>query len=91
MQYIYCHSAAEHLADILVFATGSAEIPSLGFEPQPTITFGHQQDFHDDHTAEFPYANTCSISLRLPVLYSFDDFEQNMNAAIMHATTFSAA
>ena len=80
------------LFTLLVFVTGSATIPPLGFHPQPTITFGHRQDFAepDDQSIDYPFANTCSNSLRLPVLSSSDDFCANMLAALRIATTFSA-
>jgi hypothetical protein len=78
------------LADLLVFATGSASIPTLGFDPNPVITFGHKE-FLDtsDPTVNFPVANTCCNSLRLPILTSYDEFRDNMYSAVVMATTFS--
>ncbi len=66
-------------------------MPILGFNPAATITFGHKEDLMGDATAEYPMANTCSNSLRLPVVQAYAEFERNMNAALTMAVTFSLA
>lgn len=45
------------LQDVLLFSTGAAEVPPIGFQPTPALTF------HDDGL--FPWANTCSNTLSL--------------------------
>jgi hypothetical protein len=66
-------------------------IPPLGFEPEPTLTFGHSENLDCDPAKDFPVVSTCTNSLRLPVLMSYDDFARNMLSAISFATTFSLA
>lgn len=48
------------VGDILAFATGASTTPSIGFSPQPPISF------HD--RSKYPEANTCSSVLRLSTL-----------------------
>ena len=79
----------DELETLLVFATGADTIPALGFDPQPTITFGHDVEV-TDFTAAYPVANTCTNTLRLPVLPSYDEFYHNCYSAI-HAVLFFTA
>ena len=46
------------LRDVLIFATGSDEIPPTGFEPRPRIEFLYNTK---------PRANTCGNVLHLPL------------------------
>lgn len=84
---IFCLEKRQ-LAQLLVFATGSDVVPDLGFEPLPTVTFGHK-NLISDATQPFPMANTCTNTLRLPVVESYDIFVGNMMAALTMATTFT--
>jgi len=89
---VTCLNIAEsdQLPALLRFATGLECIPPLGIDPQPCIVFGHPEDFaSSDPTMSFPFANTCSNLLRLPVLQSYNTFAENMMAAVTMATTFS--
>lgn len=80
------------MSRLLVFITGLGEIPALGFFPEPQITFAHSEDLPLlDPTKEYPVANTCSNSIRLPIVQTYDLFLRNMTAALEMATTFSAA
>ena len=47
------------LDSIIVFATGMAEEPPLGFSPKPSLLF--------QEGTTFPSANTCANHLRLPI------------------------
>jgi len=76
------------LSELLIFATGLDVLPPLGFEPARTITFGHPSNL--DFKTAFPVANTCSNSLRLPVLQSYDLFVQNMLGAFEMVKMFNA-
>ena len=77
---------------LLIFATGLADILPLGFFPQPEIIFGHQADFSGkDMTAAFPFANTCTHTLRLPVLDDYEIFKTNFIAAVSNVTLFTDA
>jgi len=77
---------SSHLEDLMIFATGLDAVPAIGFDPQPSITFGHDVT---DCTAQFPLANTCTNSLRLPIVPSYDVFSANMLAAITTVVTFT--
>ena len=90
---MHCYlSDQDRLSTLLVFVTGLDEIPALGFEPTPSVTFGHAEDLSaTDLTSQFPVANTCSHQLRLPVLATYDEFANNMTAAIEMSTTFTLA
>jgi len=79
---------AGQLESLLIFCTGSDTVPALGFEPEPSITFGHDVD-DDDYTALYPVANTCTNNLRLPILVSYDKFSSNMLNAISTVSTFT--
>lgn len=46
---------------LLMFATGSTNFPTTGFQPNPTITFVH------DETKTIPSAHTCANMLYLYV------------------------
>ncbi|CAM4571035.1 unnamed protein product [Leuciscus chuanchicus] len=52
--------AAVSVEDVLMFATGLSSLPPSGLEPLPQIEFLND--------SAFPMANTCSNSLRLPLL-----------------------
>ena len=53
------------LQDILVFATGASEPPPLGFDSKPCLEFT---------AGKYPTANTCRVTLYIPLLYSEYDF-----------------
>jgi len=89
----YCLFAESmQLQDLLIFATGMNSVPALGFAPEPTIKFKHPDDCApEDQAKDFPYANTCTNTLVLPVLFSYDQFSENLVAAITMAKTFTDA
>ncbi|XP_057183740.1 G2/M phase-specific E3 ubiquitin-protein ligase-like [Triplophysa rosa] len=69
---------SQRLGAILAFATGSDQVPPIGFHPQPSIAF-----HHDTETPQrFPVANTCIICLRFPLYSTYSDFKSNMDFAI---------
>lgn len=72
------------LQQVLIFTTGLDSIPALGFNPQPIIEFDHDGQI-------FPKANTCTNTLRLPCLGSYEEFMANMSAALTTCVTFTAA
>ena len=75
---------------ILTFITGLDVIPPLGFQPEPSITFGHPDTLEPgDWTKDYPVVNVCSHSIRLPVVDTYETFTINMSAAIEMATTFT--
>ena len=78
---------------LLAFATGAQRIPALGFHENPQVEFHHLEEIAEDRkcTAEFPHANTCSLTISLPILDNYELFKERMVAAITQCTTFSAS
>jgi len=78
------------LQSVLKFATGCEEIPVLGFVPQPTIVFLHDDSNHDDpYRTGYPYADMCALVLKLPIIENFERFQQVMCSCLRLCTTFS--
>lgn len=71
----------QQLETILAFATGANTVPPIGFSPQPSIEFLHQE--HDAaSTSKLPIANTCINCLKLPLHTTYRDFQENMDFAL---------
>ncbi|TRY65131.1 hypothetical protein DNTS_022286, partial [Danionella cerebrum] len=70
------------LESIMEFATGASTIPPLGFPHQPEIQFLHQDG------KIFPEANTCLITLRLPVHAEYETFKTYMREGIIQSPCF---
>lgn len=68
------------LEDILMFATGLKEIPAAKLIPQPQLTFQKH--------SRFPEANVCANTIKLPILPSYEIFEEAMNYGIKNAPGF---
>ena len=68
------------LQDVLMFATGLKEIPPAKLTPQPQLTFQKH--------SRFPEANVCSNTLKLPILPSYEKFEEAMNYGIKNSPGF---
>lgn len=68
------------LQDILIFVTGSSEIPPAGFQPDPSIEFTSER--------VFPIASTCSNVLILPLGLSYDAFRYKMAFGIVNSPGF---
>lgn len=83
-------SEEDLIGNLLRFVTCMETIPPLGFDPEPKIFFGHADMLSpDDKTVDFPYANTCANTIRLPVLDSYEKFKNNMMVAMEIVTTFT--
>ncbi|XP_073699771.1 G2/M phase-specific E3 ubiquitin-protein ligase-like [Garra rufa] len=78
-----------NLEDVLVFASGASAIPAFGFKETPTIEFLHEN--LDGSRRMFPEANTCSITLKLPVGLEYEDFCQFMTEGILQSPNFGVA
>ncbi|XP_074648996.1 G2/M phase-specific E3 ubiquitin-protein ligase-like [Tubulanus polymorphus] len=78
----YWYDFVEHLG-------GLARPPPLGFDPSVCIRFRHPSDGSDEWTRNYPIANTCANILHLPVLSEYDEFQQNMLAAILSCLSFT--
>lgn len=85
-----CSAERGALRSLLAFATGLDRIPSVGFDPRPKITFGHAEDLEaSDQSLEYPKANTCANSIRLPILRSLEKFKANMHSALSMCSIFT--
>ena len=57
--------------DVLVFLSGASQVPPLGFEKKPTISF------------RLATASTCDLQLRLPVMHTeYAQFKEYMLMSI---------
>ncbi|XP_034738154.1 G2/M phase-specific E3 ubiquitin-protein ligase [Etheostoma cragini] len=80
----------QKLGMILAFATGANLVPPIGFSPQPSIEFLHQE--HDaGTTSKLPIANTCINCLKLPLHTCYKDFQENMDFALGNTHGFGMA
>ncbi|CAL9692713.1 unnamed protein product [Knipowitschia caucasica] len=72
---------------ILAYATGSSNVPAIGFFPSPKLTFVH------DDTKHLPIAHTCSNELQLFVnkknLEDDNEFDYNFLVSLMNGSIFS--
>ncbi|XP_062323974.1 G2/M phase-specific E3 ubiquitin-protein ligase-like [Osmerus eperlanus] len=72
---------------ILTFATGSSKVPAVGFQPNPKISFVH------DETKNYPIACTCSNELQIFVnaknMADDDEFDYCFVVALMNGAVFS--
>jgi len=66
------------LEELLVFLTGASAIPILGFQETPSISFLDDSDSRK----EFPVVSTCSLTLYLPNVNSYDEFHRNFKNAM---------
>ncbi|XP_034553486.1 G2/M phase-specific E3 ubiquitin-protein ligase-like isoform X3 [Notolabrus celidotus] len=78
----------QKLGTILAFATGANTVPPIGFSPQPSIEFLHQDT---GTTSKLPIANTCINCLKLPLHTSYKDFQENMDFALGNTHGFGMA
>ena len=78
------------LKHALIFATGLAGIPVLGFDTQPTLGFIHPGE--EDHECEkgCPKPNTCGLKLRIPILRDYSQLKTVMENSLLRCTTFTS-
>ena len=55
--------------DILIFVTGAADVPPMGFSPSPTLEFCDE--------IKYPTASTCTNVLTLPLNQAYEEFKDN--------------
>ena len=63
-----------------MFGTGLREVPPATIRPQPQILF--------QKTSRFPLANVCSNTIKIPILQSYEDFQEAMDFGIQNAPGF---
>ncbi|XP_076735306.1 G2/M phase-specific E3 ubiquitin-protein ligase isoform X2 [Maylandia zebra] len=68
------------LEDILMFATGLGEIPPAAIQPKPQLLF--------QTTSRFPVADVCANTIKIPVLHSYEDFQEAMDYGIQNSPGF---
>lgn len=73
-----------NLEDILVFATGAAKIPPMGFGEQPTVAFKKR---HEAGSA-LPSASTCTNRLYLPAHDTYEAFRYKFLFGVTCAVGF---
>ncbi|NXF79536.1 G2E3 ligase, partial [Sclerurus mexicanus] len=61
------------LEDILLFVTGASSIPSIGFDPEPTIKFLR---------IRYPIGNRLLNCLELPITKTYEQFKNKMELTI---------
>ncbi|KAL3977584.1 serine/threonine-protein phosphatase 2A regulatory subunit B' [Sarotherodon galilaeus] len=69
-----------YLEDILMFATGLKEIPPAAIQPKPQLLF--------QTTSRFPVADVCANTIKIPVLHSYEDFQEAMDYGIQNSPGF---
>ncbi|XP_041662997.1 G2/M phase-specific E3 ubiquitin-protein ligase [Cheilinus undulatus] len=68
------------LEELLMFATGLRSLPSAGMTPHPSLSFLEE--------SIYPMANTCSNTIKLPLLPAYDLFKKNMGFGIQNLPGF---
>ena len=79
------------LSDLLVFATGASEIPSIGFDEHPALVFMHdpEEGEHGPFVSPYPVTSTCAKTLKLPVMHTtYEGFKSHMLYGIINAWGF---
>ncbi|KAL6466112.1 hypothetical protein MHYP_G00262450 [Metynnis hypsauchen] len=71
--------AAVRVEDLFMFVTGLTSLPPSGLEPVPKIEF---------LDLPFPMANTCTNTLKLPLLDSYNVFKSRMDYGIQNSPGF---
>ena len=80
----------QKLGTILAFATGANTVAPIGFFPQPSIEFLHQEQ--DTATlSKLPIANTRINCLKLPLHTSYRAIQENMDFALGNTHGFGMA
>ncbi len=74
---------------LLMFATGTDQIPALGFDPEPTQQFLHIPV--NGSQRMYPEASTCGLVLRLPLHASYESFNNSMILGIVQSPHFGLA
>ncbi|XP_034562255.1 uncharacterized protein LOC117828943 isoform X2 [Notolabrus celidotus] len=68
------------LEELLMFATGLRSLPPAGMTPHPSLSFLEE--------SMYPMANTCSNTIKLPLLPAYDLFKKNMDFGIQNSPGF---
>ncbi|XP_048099907.1 G2/M phase-specific E3 ubiquitin-protein ligase-like isoform X1 [Alosa alosa] len=72
--------------DVLVFCSGASRVPLSGFPEPPMLDF-----FLVTDSNSLPLANTCSVTLRLPLHSNYANFSRAMQLAVACSGVFGCA
>ncbi|XP_041960192.1 G2/M phase-specific E3 ubiquitin-protein ligase-like isoform X2 [Alosa sapidissima] len=72
--------------DVLVFCSGASRVPLSGFPEPPMLDF-----FLVTDSNSLPLANTCSVTLRLPLHSNYPDFSRPIQLAVAWSGVFGFA
>ncbi|CAB1315177.1 unnamed protein product, partial [Coregonus sp. 'balchen'] len=69
------------------FDTGATLVPPLGFEDPPTIEFLHtaRGSLAGQQKKKYQEANTCAVTLRLPLHSTYNAFREFMTSGIVNS------
>lgn len=64
--------------DVMAFFSAASQVPPLGFDKDPTITFNHAGN------TVLATASTCDLQLRLPTIHGsiYEDFKEALILSI---------
>lgn len=68
------------LADLLMFATGLKSLPPAGLNPKPQLVF--------NWTSRFPQGRTCANTIEIPILQTYEMFQDSMSFGIQNSPGF---
>ncbi|XP_051501747.1 G2/M phase-specific E3 ubiquitin-protein ligase-like [Myxocyprinus asiaticus] len=77
---------AASLEDVLTFATATDVIPSIGFNPAPSLSFLNSPDT----SCAFPQSNCDTNHLILPILPSYEIFKKHLDYTVCQFSVMQA-
>jgi hypothetical protein len=73
----------DKLHKLLVYITAHDDIPVTGWPAEPSINFRHAMDVGPgEPPKDWPIANTCALTLSLPVPIGFDTLKEHLDAIL---------
>ena len=91
LKVIVIFSGQERLQQLLIFALAADAIPLFWVNPKPKKRLKHPVDTPNNPRNQFPYADTCTNELCIPVVHPYALFKGNMNSAMNSLTLFTDA
>ncbi|XP_056094039.1 G2/M phase-specific E3 ubiquitin-protein ligase-like [Rhinichthys klamathensis goyatoka] len=78
--YLEEKETSPSLEDVLMFGTGLKEVPPAAIQPQPLLVF--------QKISRFPMANVCSNTIKIPILPSYEEFQEAMDYGLQNSPGF---
>lgn len=72
--------ASPSLEDVLMFGTGLKEVPPAAIQPPPKLVF--------QKSSRFPMANVCTNTIKIPILPSYEEFQEAMDYGMQNSPGF---